>query len=705
MKQLLRRVFSIAFITFFLGVSIDYLSTIIFKASLENQLGLDTLFKIRGVRPAPNNIVIIAMDETSESNLGLGNNLPLWRQYHAQLIHQLQAFDVRLVVFDLQFMTTSKNIDQELANAIHATGNVILTNCVQKFVHGNQDFYGREDCSDANKQPIISTQTNHGQPLPEKLVAAHQIPPISIFRDTALDHSPFFLTYDAENETVRESWLFYDILGDTPSLPLTAWLYSLKNNTDFVNIKWLKPPFSVSLTEQRLNCLVDHDQFALQINKQSALEQQIFDLLCQDDSRYLNYYGPPQTIRMESYSDVLDKKVMDLQDKIVFIGKASRQYTSGRTDVFPTPFANSNHGKMSGLEIMATQFANLQQNNFITTPVSFTLSLLIYAFIITLSLSLFSGLFAIILSLLLNVIYTSVTIWCFNRYAWWLPIAVPFLFQYPAVLVFTLWDSLTKWQPTSTNRRTVNSVCLATDIVGSTSVSEMLATEKTSYLLDSYHQALSNDVHKHYGKINDLIADSMMAYWLDLPIKNQHLFACLAALDILETVDKFNANSSISLPIRIGLNEGEIMLRTISTGETLLYRGIGNTLNIASRIEGVNKLLGTRILAAKSITDDLFTIHTRNVGSFCLLGSKKPIDLVEVIGKTLTAKQVNIYQDFAEGLNLFQQANWQNAAISFQTLLETYGFDGPSDYYLSLALAYIKNPPVDWAGFVHITTK
>lgn len=108
--------------------------------NIETSLGLDSLFQLRGARPTNEQVVIVAMDETSELQLGLGQDLPAWRGHHARLIQQLKAQGAAWITFDLQFIKPNAQHDPILANAIRSAGNVLVTECVQKFRYGNQDF-------------------------------------------------------------------------------------------------------------------------------------------------------------------------------------------------------------------------------------------------------------------------------------------------------------------------------------------------------------------------------------------------------------------------------------------------------------------------------------------------------------------------------------------------------------------------------------
>jgi adenylate cyclase len=149
MKRHLLRAITIALITFLLGRSIDYLT------GLETSLGLDTLFKIRGARPPPAEVVIVTMDETSETPLGVGQDLTRWRGFHAKLIQELQRQSAALIVFDLQFIVSHPDHDPAFSAAMHRAGNVLITDCVQKLRRGVEDFFGRDECSEINKEPFV----------------------------------------------------------------------------------------------------------------------------------------------------------------------------------------------------------------------------------------------------------------------------------------------------------------------------------------------------------------------------------------------------------------------------------------------------------------------------------------------------------------------------------------------------------------------
>ncbi|TPQ26958.1 CHASE2 domain-containing protein [Methylomonas koyamae] len=691
----------------------------------------DTLFRWRGPLPSPGQVVVVAMDEVSETQLGVGQDLTRWRPYHARLIRQLQQQGARLVIFDLQFITANPAVDPDLAAAMREAGNVLIGECIQKFRHGTADFFGREECAEANRQTVIALEGEAAGELPEQLVAMRKISATPAIGQAALDSAPFFLVNDAEEAKVREVWTFFDALADAPSLPVLAWAYTLQPFADWTGTG---QTLSAWLTDRRRDCLADAGHAA-----RSGLGANFDKVLCDGDSRYLNYYGPPKTLRMESYVDVYSGQVNDLRDKVVFVGRANRQFSPGKTDFFPTPFSDSHTGKMAGVEIMATQFANLSQGAFIEMPLPFWSVSAIFGLAIAGLLNSRSkrrGLFA---SLLLAAAYAGFAVYAFAARHWWLPLAGPVLVQLPVSWllalvwsridllcerkrllafvrqVFPQWATFVPAAPGDWNpdrhlpptrpERDVSGLCLATDIAGYTGIAAQHSPHEMWQLLNAYYQVLGHPVISHDGAIADVTGDAMMAVWFELAPAKQRLLACLAALEMAEAVAAFNKTSPLAaLTTRIGLHEGPLTLGRLETGQTSHYRAIGDTVNTASRIQGVNTPLGTRILATSTITAGIDGVLSRPVGAFRLVGRAEPVELTEIVGHGESIPNI-VHSIFADGLAAFRAGHWPEAVRVLQAVLELDANDGPSRFYLKKALAYRQHPPEVWDGVIDLDSK
>lgn len=713
-----------------------------FYDTWEMTVGLDTLFRVRGVRPPPAEVVVVAMDESSESRLNVGKDLTRWRVFHSRLIQELKRQDAALIVFDLQFILSHPDHDPEFAAAMQAAGNVLMTDCVQKLRSGDKDFYGRDECSESNKPLFIEKKAKQDEPLSEQLIGQRAISPTPLLAESALDHAPFYLTNDAKNPIIREVWTFFDSLAEKPALPVVVWFYYLQH-TGALDGK-IRPGISLStwLTEQRRQCLSAADKPPKILSKQSNLETRINDVICRSDSRFLDFYGPPQTLRMESYSDVIDGKVTDLKGKVVFVGKSNRLYSPGKTDFFQTPFSDTKSGEMAGVEIMATQFANLLEGRFVESLVAPALVLLSFGLVIGLQLTSMPGFYGLFASLLITGAYISLAAGIFKQTGLWLPVAVPLLIQLPiAWLLSLLWSRRDllherkriidfvrqvfpqwvtfvpalpgQWYPEKgstplTTERDVSGLCLATDIKGYTTIASKHTPHEMWDLIKEYYSVLGYPVSSHQGIIANIQGDALMAIWIDLPADILRHAACLAALDMEQAVERFNMNSTVGpLPTRIGLHDGDMVLGCGEAGGLRFHNPFGDTVNTASRIEGVNTFLDTQILASSTVVAGLTDIFYRPVGAFCVKGRAEPLDLVEIIGKDSDVSDARkiFYKQFAEGLAIFQQGKWEAATASFQNLLHKEADDGPTQYYLNRSLSYLKNPPLRWEGVIHLDEK
>lgn len=727
----------------FLSISLG--SVIYFVTGVEKDFGLNKLFAIRGAIIPPEEVVIVAMDEQSEdffSKTYPGVNqeqLIHWRQFHAKLIEELQKQSVKLIIFDLQFIQPIPAQDHLLASVMRHAGNVLVSECIQKITLSNTGsmFSGRDDCSNNHRAPFINKESRSDQ-IDATLMGLRKISPTRAIADAALDRAPFYLPDQLQHPIIHEVWIYFDTLAEQPSLPLVAWVNYLRREGRLHNTIPTNQAASVWLSEQRASCKVDPQQFTLSEPIDLELKNKLKQLICGSDTRYLNYYGPPKSIRTLSYRDVYNGQINDLHNKTVFIGKLNTLFAQGKADFFPIPFADDQTGRMAGVEILATQFSNLLSNQFIETPIPPILIIVCFGISISLLLVLSRGLIGLSVSLVGFCAYAGFSIYRFHS-AIWLPIVAPFwqlLASYAVYLiwqisnllrereyiyefiqkVFPQWANLVPHLPKlwdakeeSFERQNVPSICLATDIQGYTKTAQRLEkTGSLEELLKSYYQMLGQPIAANKGYIANIQGDAMMAIWIDRSDAIRRYAACVAALEMQQEVSKFNDSSKLGLlPTRIGINEGSINLMCIRSAGSLFYNPFGDTLNTASRIEGVNKYLKTRILAASAIVDGLTDIVYRPVGMFRLIGKEKPMALVEIIGvgEISAHPHYQRYENFSEGLKLFQQGQWKSAEVIFENILNRYGSDGPTEFYLTHTQQCQQLEPLNWDGVVVLESK
>jgi adenylate cyclase len=162
------------------------------------------------------------------------------------------------------------------------------------------------------------------------------------------------------------------------------------------------------------------------------------------------------------------------------------------------------------------------------------------------------------------------------------------------------------------------------------------------------------------------------------------------------------------LNTRIGLHYGDIFLGNIGGGDHYQHSVMGDIVNTASRIEGLNKHLGTRVLVSDEVIDRLGGLLSRELGGFRLKGKTVAIRVHELICRLEEAdgKQKAGCAMFAEALAAFRKKSWDEAAEKFRGCLESLPGDEPSRFYMRLCEQHKNHPPEEtWDGVVNMDTK
>jgi adenylate cyclase len=251
------------------------------------------------------------------------------------------------------------------------------------------------------------------------------------------------------------------------------------------------------------------------------------------------------------------------------------------------------------------------------------------------------------------------------------------------------------------------------DVKGFVGVSEEMTPQGLVKVMNGYFSTMSAPIHQHGGIIDKYIGDAIMAYW-GPPFTadaDQAAFAGLAALDMLQRVEPFRAelpnllclkNVPISFDIRIGIATGEALVGSVGSEVMMSYTVMGETVNLASRLEGANKLYGSRILAAEpTIAAARSAIETREVDRVVLVGQSQAQPIFEIMARpgAMTPRQTELRARYAAGLAAYRQRGWDEAREAFAAALEADPDDGPSAVMLKrIDLFASAPPPADWDG-------
>lgn len=737
---------------FLLGCVIGLLGVLGYFLPLEEKFGLFWLFHLRGAITAPTDVVVVAIDQPSATQLDLSIKPRLWpRAIHARLIDKLAKAGARIVIFDLIFDTPSAipESDAQLAHAIQAAGNVVLT---ERLAY--QDSKLLIDRNNSLRHRII--QEGSAQLLP-------------LIADAAKARAPFALP---KAERVNHYWTFKASAGDIPTVPVIALqMFTLPIYNDFVRLLHAADPALAGqipaqahgidiedLVFKLRHTFVDQPRIAPEIQAALNLDSKIsladkklmtslLNLYTGHEKNYLNFYGPPRSITTVPYYQVLQLgegraveallQGIDFKDKVVFVGfsGATQSEQDIVRDDYHTVFSNTNGLFISGVEIAATAFANLLENKPVRPlPLPGSLAFLfLFGLFAGVALQILPSRSTIAVGISAIFVYTFIAYSFFKEAAIWLPLIVPILQVILALMLAWVLKILALEtfvggsgpdealdQIINNNKGRFYGPCLATDIAGYTTLSESMNPSDLEKLMVSYRTLLEDTISRHMGRIMDTTGDSSLSVWIkesvnpfvgllfkwiNKPVNvDVRTEACRASLDLNAAVEHFNKSHSPPLPTRIGLHFGSMSM----SEKDGVYRVTGDVVNTANRIQGANKVLKTRILLSSDVLDGLNGFLVRPLGEFLLPGRLHPVSLFELITyqQLASKEQVWLCEIFAQALNAYQLQAWAEAGQGFDDILQVFPADGPAQFYLTLCQRY-KNEPLQsaWNAISRIDSK
>jgi adenylate cyclase len=234
--------------------------------------------------------------------------------------------------------------------------------------------------------------------------------------------------------------------------------------------------------------------------------------------------------------------------------------------------------------------------------------------------------------------------------------------------------------------------------------------QELSDFMHKYFEATFAPIRQNGGHIVGLEGDSILALWKGVrPNPALRKQACLAALGIANAVRQFSCSlKTIDLSTRISVHAGQIYLGNVGAGDHYRYGPTGDTVNTASRMDGLNKYLGTRILVSQEAIDEVDGFVTREAGRFKLKGKTHAVVVHELICQVNECEETQKKgcEIFAEALGAFKRRSWNEAKYAFQHCIKTLGKDELSSFYLALCAAYKKNSPEEpWDGVIPMEEK
>jgi adenylate cyclase len=196
---------------------------------------------------------------------------------------------------------------------------------------------------------------------------------------------------------------------------------------------------------------------------------------------------------------------------------------------------------------------------------------------------------------------------------------------------------------------------------------------------------LFRPVARHGGFVSDIVGDAMLALWPDRsPDTRKHMLSAL--VEMQEAARQFNEQAPTHhLATRFGVEWGRVTLTMVGSQTHYEYRAVGDAVNTATRIQELNKKLGTRVLVSSSASSTVTgTYLMRDVGTFLLRGRRAPVQLSELIGfrEIATREQLELCRMFETGINFVRSGKVAEALIAFRGTLAQFPGDQATAFYV-----------------------
>src|SRR4051794_37813428 len=252
------------------------------------------------------------------------------------------------------------------------------------------------------------------------------------------------------------------------------------------------------------------------------------------------------------------------------------------------------------------------------------------------------------------------------------------------------------------------------DLKGFTSLSEGMTPQGLVKVMNRYLSIMSEPIRTNRGIIDKYVGDGIMAYWGPpfVDEADHARLACLTTIEMIENIDKLRQEIPELLGVRdtpmekcdlrIGVATGEALVGSIGSDVMMSYTVMGDLVNLASRLEGVNKVYGTRnLVSGRTIAVAGNSVEVREIDRIVVAGQSRFEVVFEIIGRkgAVSAQQLSSRDKYLEGLSAYRDRRWNDALAAFNASLEAVPSDGPPMALINRIEGLKANPPSDdWDG-------
>ncbi len=751
----------------FTGIGENKRAGFVFVQQIEERT-LDLRFALRGERQHDEQIVIVGIDDKTLQNTG---SYPFPRKSYAQLVDVLHAGGAKIVGFDVTFPTAESNSataallslrnrlgssaspetrrtiaelevssdqDAAFAAAMKRSGNVLL----------GHFFLDRDRVKGVN--PARAEEYFNivwGKAIPQMIPVGNAGTPFDLGQAWTANGGSVASGTEANIAPLASaaaSYGYLDIASDADGTLRHALLVlGYYHDKDF----YLFP--SLALEMLREYHKLPDQQVAAYIapNGLERLEMGATSLHpSRDGTTLINFVGPYQTYTHYSMWDVLQGTVPAdaFRDKIVLVGATA----IGIGDIRTTPYQG--HGRTyMGVEVHANILDNLLHSDeagrgFLTRGIWEELTdaalILLFGLAFGALFCLLRPLLATATVLLTLAAFCGFVYWAFAIQGRWLSLVIPattLIVNYAAVTSYRMvFEEREKRRVRKTFGQYLSPDVIAliekdperyirmggesreltvmfSDIRGFTTISETLEPCAVVQLLNEYLSQMTDAVFQEQGTLDKYIGDAVMAFWgSPYPQQDHAARACRSALEMMRRLEQLNARwKSLGKPqfdIGVGIHTGTMNVGNMGSDRRLSWTVIGDNVNLASRLEGVNKEYRCHIL----ITEATWTlVHeqfaARLLDRIRVKGrEREAVAIYELLGDASQspafAPRIRAY---GEAMAAYAAEDWRLAAERFAALLRDFPEDGPAQVMHDRCMQFHLIPPTNWTGIYDLHHK
>ncbi len=451
------------------------------------------------------------------------------------------------------------------------------------------------------------------------------------------------------------------------------------------------------------------------------------------------FAGPPGSFPTVPFWQLYQGQAnLPLKDKLILIGSTAADLH----DSEPTPFSAGT--AMSGVEIQA-EVANMSIKGYRLAPISaltVELWILLAAILPAIIFILSSGPWqALGVNLVIGAIYNLAVIYLFNQgevaniihinLAWTAGTLISFAARYLTVerekenfrKIFSKYVSRDILEEMLRDPSKVKlggdekeATVFFSDVRGFTTLSEGLTPGQLVHFLNKYLTVMTDIALRRRGVVDKYIGDAVMAFW-GAPLNNQDhaADAVLTALEMVTALKKFNAESQAAgepvIDIGIGLNSGKVIAGNMGSEQQFDYTVMGDTVNLASRLEGQTKTYGVHIIISQHTLDHLKAefiesenILVRELDRVRVKGKKLPVTIFEVVEREKQEEVKELLLDFDNARKYYYNGDWEKTKQITEAILKKHD-DGPAKLLHERAVYFMEHPPESWDGVYEYKTK